>query len=188
MERLIQAHGGYRNLKSFQVSQLVYDVTLRFCDRYVDRRSRTHDQMVQAARSGVQNIAEGSQASGTSKKTELKLTNVARASLEELGLDYEDFLRQRALPMWPRNDSRRDALIRSRPCNADEVAEWARRVLRSTSTGPPAEIVANGVLALIAVAKSLLDRQIAAQARAFEEEGGFTERLYRVRAAARRQK
>jgi four helix bundle suffix protein len=183
MERLIQAHGGYRNLKSFQVSQLVYDVTLRFCDRYIDRRSRTHDQMVQAARSGVQNIAEGSQASGTSKKTELKLTNVARASLEELGLDYEDFLRQRNLPIWPRSDARRDALIRSRPSSADEVAEWARR---ATSTAPAPEVSANGVLALIAVARSLLDRQIAALARAFEEEGGFTERLYRVRTARRR--
>ena len=88
---LIPLHGGYRKLKSFQVAQLAYDVTVRFCDRYIDRRSRTHDQMVQAARSGVQNIAEGSQASGTSKKTELKLTNVARASLEELRLDYQDF-------------------------------------------------------------------------------------------------
>src|SRR5450756_628507 len=85
-EALIPQHGGYRNLKSFQVAQLVYDVTVRFCDRYIDPRSRTHDQMVQAARSGVQNIAEGSQASGTSKKMELKLTNVARASLEELRL------------------------------------------------------------------------------------------------------
>jgi len=89
---------GYRKLRSFQIAQLVFDVTVRFCDRYIEKRSRTHDQMVQAARSGVQNIAEGSQASGTSKKTELKLTNVARASLEELRLDYEDFLRQRGLP------------------------------------------------------------------------------------------
>lgn len=78
-EPLIAKHGGYRNLKSFQVAQLVYDITVRFCDRYIEKRSRTHDQMVQAARSGVQNIAEGSQAAGTSKKTELKLTNVARA-------------------------------------------------------------------------------------------------------------
>src|SRR5881397_794675 len=100
-EKLIPLHGGYRKLKGFQVVQLVYDVTVRFCDRYVEKRSRTHDQMVQAARSGVQNIAEGSQASGTSKKTELKLTNVARASLEELRLDYEDFLRQRRLTLWP---------------------------------------------------------------------------------------
>jgi len=100
-ENLIPLHGGYRKLKSFQVAQLVYDVTVRFCDRYIEKRSRTHDQMVQAARSGAQNIAEGSQASGTSKKTELKLTNVARASLEELRLDYEDFLRQRGLEEWP---------------------------------------------------------------------------------------
>ena len=86
-EPLIPKHGAYRKLKSFRLAQLVYDVTVRFCDRYVERRSRTRDQMVQAARSGVQNIAEGSQASATSKKTELKLTNVARASLEELRLD-----------------------------------------------------------------------------------------------------
>ncbi len=98
---LIPLHGGYRRLKSFQVAQMVYDMTVRFCDRYIEKRSRTHDQMVQAARSGVQNIAEGSQASGTSKKTELKLTNAARASLEELRLDYEDFLRQRGLEAWP---------------------------------------------------------------------------------------
>src|SRR5512142_547573 len=100
-ESLMPKHGGYRRLKSFQLAQLVYDVTVRFCDCYVERRSRMRDQMVQAARSGVQNIAEGSQASGTSKKTELKLTNVARASLEELRLDYEDFLRQRGLAQWP---------------------------------------------------------------------------------------
>ncbi len=93
MDNLIPTHGGYRNLKSFQIARLVYDVTLRFCDKFLRKYSRTHDQMVQAARSGVQNIAEGSQASGTSKKTELKLTNVARASLEELLLDYEDFIR-----------------------------------------------------------------------------------------------
>ena len=92
---LIPKHGGYRKLKSFQIAQLIYDLTVRFCDLYIDKKSRTHDQMVQAARSGVQNIAEGSQASGTSKKFEIKLTSVARASLEELLLDYEDFLRHR---------------------------------------------------------------------------------------------
>src|SRR5690606_24057120 len=101
----------YRQLKSFQLAQLVYDVTARFCDRYIDRRSRTHDQMVQAARSGVQNIAEGSKASATSRKTELKLTNVARASLEELRLDFEDFLRQRGLAEWERDDPRRRELV-----------------------------------------------------------------------------
>src|SRR5947208_9198213 len=123
-EKLIPKHGGYRKLKSFQVAQLAYDVTVRFCDRYISKRSRTHDQMVQAARSGVQNIAEGSQASGTSKKMELKLTNVARASLEELRVDYEDFLRHRGLHHWPREDPRRAELIRRRPATAEDVEKW----------------------------------------------------------------
>src|SRR5438105_5884140 len=132
-DNLIPRHGGYRKLKSFQVAQLAFDVTVRFCDAYINLRSRTHDQMVQAARSGVQNIAEGSQASGTSKKFELKLTSVARASLEELKLDYEDFLRQRGLAEWPRDDARRPALIDRRPKTADDVAEWARAVKREES-------------------------------------------------------
>lgn len=235
-ESLIPKHGGYRNLKSFQVAQLVYDVTVRFCDRYIQKRSRTHDQMVQAARSGVQNIAEGSQAAGTSKKTELKLTNVARASLEELRLDYEDFLRQRGLSLWDRKDPRRAGLIARRCSTAECVAEWVREQhggqggrsgqsgpsgrttastrstsstlstsstpstsstrstsstlstsssssIQSTATFP--EIAANGALVLIAVACGLLDRQLAAQAAAFEREGGFTERLYRVRKKVR---
>jgi four helix bundle protein len=100
-EPVVPKHGGCRKLKTFQLARLVYDVTVRFCNRYVDRGSRTHDQMVQAARSGVQNIAEASQGSGTSRKMEMKLTNVARASLEELRLDYQDYLRQRDLPEWP---------------------------------------------------------------------------------------
>ena len=214
-QELIPKHGGYRKLKSFQVAQLVYDVTVRFCDRYVEKRSRTHDQMVQAARSGVQNIAEGSQAAGTSKKTELKLTNVARASLEELRLDYEDVLRQRGLQVWDRSDARRNSLIARRCSSADCVAQWVReqrglagrsassglggqsglsgqknlntsstQSTKSTSSTYP-EIAANAVLVLIAVACSLLDRQLASLAAAFEREGGFTERLYRVRAKAR---
>ncbi len=183
------------------MAELVYDVTVRFCDKYIDRKSRTHDQMVQAARSGVQNIAEGSQASGTSKKMELKLTNVARASLEELRRDYEDFLRQRDLPQWDRNDPRRADLIARRPKNADEVAQWAKDVysgqhgqdgpstLSTTSISPDyPEIAANGALALLAVACSLLDRQIASLAAAFEREGGFTERLYNVRQNSRKKK
>ena len=206
-EPLIPKHGGYRKLKSFQVAQLVYDVTVRFCDRYIDRFSRTHDQMVQAARSGVQNIAEGSQASGTSKKSELKLTNVARASLEELRLDYEDFLRQRGLSLWERRDPRRQDLIDRRPKTADDVAAWVRErysgrsglggrsdpsagsttSTSSTRISPSSysETAANAALVLIAAACGLLDRQIASQARAFEEEGGFTERLYRVRTERR---
>ena len=134
---LIPEHGGYRMLKSFQIARLLYDVTVRFCDRYVEKRSRTHDQMVQAARSGVQNIAEGSLASATSKKSELKLTNVARASLEELRLDYEDFLRQRNLSLWPAKDPRRSALIAMRCSTANEVAQWVlnERPGRMTSFG-----------------------------------------------------
>lgn len=199
-EGLIPKHGGYRKLKSFQVAQLVYDVTVRFCDRYIDRRSRTHDQMVQAARSGVQNIAEGSVASGTSKKMELKLTNVAKASLEELRLDYEDFLRQRGLALWAPDDPRRGALVARRCATADEVAVWVLEVARYGRGGRDGqdgsdsmqsiesmqsilypEISANAALVLIGVASTLLDRQVASQASAFEAEGGFTERLYRTR-------
>lgn len=202
VEGLIPRHGGYRNLKSFQIAQLVYDVTVRFCDRYIDRFSRTKDQMVQAARSGVQNIAEGSKASGTSKKTEIKLTNVARASLEELRLDYEDFLRQRGWPQWTREDPRRAHLIARRCDTVDEVAQWVKEMHdgqsghnghRVQSTGSikftkPTypEIAANAALVLITVACGLLDRQIAAQARAFEQEGGFSERLYHRRVQGRR--
>jgi len=95
--KIIPPHGGYPKLKSYQMAEIVYDATVKFCARFIDRRSRTVDQMVQAARSGKQNIAEGSMASGTSKETELKLVSVARASLEELLLDYQDFLRQHGL-------------------------------------------------------------------------------------------
>jgi len=99
----LRPHGGYRRLRSFQVTEIIYDGTVAFCDRFVDKRSRTHDQMVQAARSGRQNIAEGSRASATSSQTELRLVNVARASLDELLLDYEDFLRQRGLKQWEKD-------------------------------------------------------------------------------------
>src|SRR5580765_6528574 len=191
-EPLIPKHGGYRKLKSFQIAQLCYDVTVRFCDRYINKRSRTHDQMVQAARSGVQNIAEGSKASGTSKKMELKLTNVASASLEELRLDYEDFLRQRGLSLWVKDDPRRSALVARRCTTAEEVAAWIREVHETSTKSIPAikstypELAANAALVLIAVACSLLDRQIESQANAFTREGGFTERLHRVRTQARR--
>lgn len=192
-DSLIPKHGGYRKLKSFQIAQLVYDVTVRFCDRYIDKRSRTHDQMVQAARSGVQNIGEGSKVSGTSKKMEMKLTNVARASLEELRLDYEDFLRQRGLELWAPDEPRRQKLIDQRCKSADEVALWVKENSgQSGQSGPSkvstesmkyryAETTANAVLVLINVAATLLNRQIKAQAAAFEKEGGFTERLYRHR-------
>lgn len=184
MENLIVKHGGYRNLKTFQISQLIYDITLRFCKQFVSSKSRTHDQMVQAARSGVQNIAEGSQASATSKKTELKLTNVARASLEELRLDYQDFLRQNNFEVWNLKNSLRQELIDLRISNADQFALWAKNVNNRLNKNI-SEVAANGVLVLLAVACKLLDRQIASLAEAFKNEGGFTERLYRIRKNAR---
>ena len=192
-EELIPKHGGYRRLKSFQVAQLVYDVTVRFCELYVDPRSRTRDQMVQAARSGVQNIAEGSLASATSKRSELKLTNVARGSLEELRLDYEDFLRQRGLPCWP---PEHPAMVRfrARRCSSlEDLRAWVkdehgRARTHTDGHGQPGEVsawIANAALSLINLACYLLTRQLAAQARAFEREGGFSERLYRVRSQKR---
>ena len=205
-ESLIPKHGGYRKLRSFQVAQLIYDVTVRFCDKYISKRSRTHDQMVQAARSGVQNIAEGSQVSATSKKMELKLTQVARASLEELKLDYEDFLRQRGLVQWRRENPLRQALIDRRCQTADEVAAWVVEIAKPGGQDRPGsdtfipstsstlstklypELSANAALVLLAVACALLDRQVARLAAEFENEGGFTERLYRVRTAKRRAK
>jgi len=225
-ETLIPKHGGYRKLKSFQIAQLVYDITVRFCELYVDKFSRTRDQMVQAARSGVQNIAEGSQASGTSKKTELKLTNVARASLEELRLDYEDFLRQRGLTLWAPDHPALKRFKAKRCATLDEVRTWVeeersrnkdgdgqkrtntdRHGLARTNTGKaktgrnvsvqvgdsPCEsvqssvLVANAALSLLNLCCYLLDRQLAAQAGSFEKEGGFTERLYRVRTSRRKQ-
>jgi len=184
MDKLIPKHGGYRKLKTFQLARLIFDITTRFCERFIDYRSRTKDQMVQAARSGVQNIAEGSQASATSKKTELKLTNVARASLEELLLDYEDFLRQRNLTEWDKNDRRRSDFVGHRFESADEVARWVKQVSKRDNELPQG-IAANVAILLIEVTCKLLDRQIASQAESFKRDGGFTERLYRVRKASR---
>lgn len=184
MDKLIPKHGGYRKLMSFQLARLVYDVTLRFCDAFLRKYSRTHDQMVQAARSGVQNIAEGSQASGTSKKTELKLTNVARASLEELKLDYEDFIRQGSFVIWKNFDPRYGEFITCRFKKADQIASWVKKIhLRDHEPIP--EIAANAILILIHVTCKLLDKQINSQAEAFKQEGGFTERLYNYRKSNR---
>jgi four helix bundle suffix protein len=210
---LIPKHGGYRKLKSFQVAQLVYDVTVRFCDRYIDKFSRTRDQMVQAARSGVQNIAEGSQASATSKKTELKLTQVARASLEELKLDYEDFLRQRGLATLEPNHPVLKRFKMYKPQTVDAFAAWVKEERKrstdrqgqtQTNKDSPSDepsvpvgespcssltsacLAANGALSLLNLAGYFLDRQVERLAQDFESQGGFTERLYRVRTANRR--
>ncbi|MFH0789684.1 MAG: four helix bundle suffix domain-containing protein [Pseudomonadota bacterium] len=178
---LIPPHGGYQDLQSYQMSEIVHDGTVVFCDRFISLRSRTHDQMVQAARSGKQNIAEGSMASGTSKKTELKLVGVARASLEELLLDFKDFLRQHGLPLWGKDHP-----------EAKEVRGLCYRKNRSYETyktyieeESPA-VAANTMICLIHQTNYLLDQQLRALEKEFLEEGGFTERLYRLRSEKRK--
>lgn len=178
---IIPPHGGYLGLRTYQMAQIVYDGIVVFCDRFIDRRSRTHDQMVQAARSGKQNIAEGSMASGTSKQTELKLVGVARASLEELLLDLHDFLRQKGFSLWKKDDAR-----------AMEIRALANgprrtyRTYRSYFEGSGPEIAANAAICLIHQANYLLDRQLVSLEKRFLAEGGFTERLYRERSLQRR--
>jgi len=179
---LIPPHGGYRKLRSFQAAQLAYDLTVVFCNRFIDKRSRTHDQMVQAARSGVQNIAEGSMASATSKKTELKLTSVARASLEELLLDYEDFLRQRGLRLWDKNSPEALAVRKAFSSDRSDKSDLSDK---GFSTATP-EVAANTLICLINQASYLLGRQLQKLEEQFLTEGGFTERLYQQRQAARR--
>ncbi len=180
--QLIPPHGGYRNLRSYQTAELVYDATVVFCDRFIDKRSRTHDQMVQAARSGVQNIAEGSMASATSKKTELKLTGVARASLEELLLDYQAFLRQRGLRIWAKDSP--EALEVRKKYQSDKSDAPDMSDPYSLKTTSP-EVAANTLICLINQASYLLRLQLQKLEQQFLTEGGFTERLYQARLQVR---
>ncbi|NLA75208.1 MAG: four helix bundle protein [Deltaproteobacteria bacterium] len=179
--RLIPAHGGYRELRSYQMSEIVYDATVAFCDRFISKYSRTHDQMVQAARSGKQNIAEGCMASGTSKKTELKLVNVARASLEELLLDYEDFLRQKGLPLWGKDNP---AAKKVRRLCFEKNRSY--RTYKAYIEVDSEEVAANTVICVIHQTNYLLDQQLRTLEKDFVNEGGFTERLHRVRTEARK--
>ena len=183
---LIPPHGGYRKLRSFQSAQQVYDATVVFCNRFVDKRSRTHDQMVQAARSGVQNIAEGSMASATSKKTELKLTSVARASLEELLLDYEDFLRQRGLRLWPKDAPETLAVRKKYQADGSDKSDESDRSDPYSIATAPAEVAANTLICLVNQASFLLRRQLQRLEENFLTEGGFTERLYQQRQQRKR--
>jgi len=177
--RLIPPHGGYRELQSYQMAEIVFDATVVFCGRFIDRRSRTHDQMVQAARSGKQNIAEGSVASGTSKKSELKLVGVARASLEELLLDYQDYLRQQRLVLWGKDHPQ------SREVRAQCYRKNRSYATYKTYFESSAEIAANTMICLIHQTNYLLDQQLRALEKEFLKEGGFTEKLYRVRSQMR---
>ena len=192
-EPLIPKHGGYRRLITYRLGMLIYDATVAFCARYIDRRDRTHDQMVQAARSGVANIVEGSEAAATSKKTELKLTNVAKASQEELLFDYQAFLRQRTLPEGPVARPPALAVRQARPA---DLGQWrnlmavlvADRSDKADKADRKAEVAANVMICLINQETFLLRRQLSRLEQEFVEEGGFTERLYRVRSARRSEK
>ncbi|HZM03645.1 MAG TPA: four helix bundle suffix domain-containing protein [Candidatus Saccharimonadales bacterium] len=179
-ERFIPPHGGYENLLSFQKARIVYDGTVWFCGRYLDKRDRTYDQMVQATRSGKQNILEGSQASGTSKETEIKLTNVARASLEELLEDYRDFLRVRGFEQWAREHRYTKRL---RELNRQPNADYS--TFKKAIENPDPAIAANTMIGLTKLTNYLLDQQIRRLEEAFVREGGLRERMTRARLAER---
>lgn len=187
----LRPSGGYRKLRSYQVATVVYDATVSFCARFVDRRSRTVDQMVQAARSGGKNIAEGSRAAATTSQTELRLVNVARASLEELLLDYEDYLRQRKLRAWGKDDPEArevravgKALDRTEQTDRTDPVAHYQAYARWLEHADPA-VVANTLICLIHQTNYLLDQQISALERDFVQAGGYSEQLAVARIAER---
>lgn len=204
MAKRLRPSGGYRKTASFQTATIVYDATYWFCERFLDSRSRTVDQMVQAARSGRQNIAEGSRAAATSSQTELRLLNVARASLEELLLDYEDFLRHRRLPQWAPDSPEARAVrnvpytVHKDPSDPSDPRDPKDSATLTTLTDQqrwdlyskwldhahPA-VRANAVICLIHQANFLLDQQIAAVETQFVESGGYSEQLAAARLAER---
>lgn len=195
MARRLRPSGGYRKTAGFQTATIIYDATYWFCEKFLDPRSRMADQMVQAARSGRQNIAEGSRAAATSSQTELRLLNVARSSLEELLLDFEDFLRHRRLPQWSSDDAQAMA-VRSVPrkfrqdrsdqadlTDLTDQERWALYAPWLEHTDPA--VRANALICLINQANFLLDQQIAAVERQFVQEGGYSEQLAAARLAER---
>lgn len=199
LRKKLRPSGGYRKTVSFQTVTIVYDATYWFCEKFLDSRSRTVDQMVQAARSGRQNIAEGSRAAATSSQTELRLVNVARASLEEMLLDYEDYLRHRRLPLWAPNGRDASAVRqvatafqKNRSDSTDQIDltdlsdqdRWA--LYAPWLEHDDAAVRANATICLIHHANFLLDRQIAALEGAFIEGGGYSEQLATERLRQRR--
>lgn len=172
----IPKHGGYQNLITYQKSEIIYDGTIYFTRRFFQKYDRTIDQMVQAARSGKQNIAEASMASGTSKETEIKLTNVARASLEELKIDYQDFLRTNKLPIW---DKEHKLVARLRELNKIPNANYETFKKAIENENP--EICANVMIGLIKVVSYLLNNQIKTLEEAFVKEGGLREKMTKAR-------
>ncbi len=186
----LRPSGGYRRLRSFRVATIIYDATVSFCERFLDKRSRTVDQMTQAARSGRQNIAEGSRASAASSQTELRLVVVARSSLDELLLDYEDFLRQRKQRLWEKADPEAQE-VRERykgmtdQSDQTDQSDFALYAKWLNHTNPA--IVANALICLINQANYLLDRQIAGLERQFIHQGGYSEILATARIKERSQ-
>lgn len=176
-EGFIPTHGGYRNLFSYQKAEIIYDGTVYFTNRFFNKYDRTVGQMVQAARSGKQNIAEGSMASATSKETEIKLTNVARASLEELQIDFEDFLRTQKLPIW---DKEHRLVARLRELNKS-VAKPTYETFQKAIEHESPEICANTMITLIKICTYLLKQQIKQLETAFIKEGGLRERMTKAR-------
>lgn len=188
---LLLPHGGYRKLRSYKVAEAVYDATVVFCRRFYPNDRRMTDQMVQAARSGVRNISEGSGMAATSRKSEMKLTNVARASLsDELLRDYETFLRHHGLRVWPkdcrealamRKRLSEDAAARLPPAPAGAVRLTGLCGLSDFVEKAPPELAANAMLCAVNQAAYLLKRQLERQGEVFLEKGGFTEKLYGAR-------
>jgi four helix bundle suffix protein len=179
----IPKHGGYRNLKKNKKSEIIYDGTVYFTNRFFHKFNRTVEQMVQAARSGKQNIVEASMASATSKETEIKLTNVAKASLEELLIDYEDFLRTQKLPIWEKNHP---LVIRFRELNKTPNATYHTYVKAIENENP--EICANSMICLIKIVTYLLAMQIKFLEKDFLENGGLRERMTKARIEYRNKK
>ena len=180
----IPSHGGYRNLFSYQKAEIIYDGTVYFTNRFFHKYDRTVGQMVQAARSGKQNIAEASMASGTSKETEIKLTNVARASLEELQIDYEDFLRTQKLPLWEKEHR---LVARLRELNKSTPKPTYETFVKAIEHESP-EICANTMITLIKICTYLLKQQINQLEIAFIKEGGLRERMTKARIGERNKK
>ncbi len=183
-EGFIPSHGGYRQLFSYRKAEIIYDGTVYFTNRFFHKYDRTVGQMVQAARSGKQNIAEGSMASATSKETEIKLTNVARASLEELQIDYEDFLRTNKLPIW---DKEHKLVARLRKLNKNTPKPTYETFVKAIEHESP-EICANTMITLIKITTYLLKQQIKQLETAFIKEGGIRERMTKARIEERNKK
>lgn len=182
-EGFIPKHGGYKNLITYQKAEIIYDGTVYFTKRFFNKYDRTIDQMVQAARSGKQNIVEASMASATSKETEIKLTNVARASLEELKIDYEDFLRSNQYEIWNKEHK---LVARLRELNKIPKATYETFKKGIENDNP--EICANVMMGLINLVSYLLYQQIKSLEAAFIKEGGLKERMTKARIEYRNKK